>query len=92
MNESHTLARKRGGSGREHREERVDSTVKEGRFQGGKGGQAKRASLAVVEGSMSSVNGLKSSPGRSAESWFHSKTGKTRDEKGDWETKSPLTR
>ena len=35
MNESHTLVRKRGGSGREHGKERVDSTVKEGRFQGG---------------------------------------------------------
>ena len=31
----------------EHEKERVDSTVKEGRFQGGKGGQAKRASLGV---------------------------------------------
>ena len=36
-----------------HGEERVDSTVKEGRFQGGQGGQAKRASLEQVEGSMS---------------------------------------
>ena len=32
-------------SEREHGEGRVDSTVKEGRFQGGLGGQAKRASL-----------------------------------------------
>ena len=31
----------------------VDSTVKEGRFQGGQGGQAKKASLGKVEGSMS---------------------------------------
>ena len=44
---------KRGGSGREHGEKRVDSTVNEGRFQGGKGGQARRASLEQVEGSMS---------------------------------------
>ena len=44
-----TLARE-GGSEREHGEERVDSTVKEGRFQEGKGGQTTRASL---EGSMS---------------------------------------
>ena len=35
----------RRGSEREHGEERVDPTVKEGRFQGGKGGQARRASL-----------------------------------------------
>ena len=31
----------------------MDSTVKEGRFQGGKGGQARRASLGDVEESMS---------------------------------------
>ena len=43
----------RGKSEREHGEERVDSTVKEGRFQGGEGGQARRASLKEVEGSMS---------------------------------------
>ena len=46
VSESRTLAR-------EHEEERLDSTVKEGRFQGGKGRQAKRASLDEVEGSMS---------------------------------------
>ena len=37
----------------EHEEERVDSTVKEGKFQRGKGGQAIRASLGEVEGSVS---------------------------------------
>ena len=31
----------------------MDSIVKEGRFQGGQGGQARRASLKQVEGSMS---------------------------------------
>ena len=40
MSKSHTFLRER-----EHGEERVVFTVKEGRFQGGKGGQAKRASL-----------------------------------------------
>ena len=40
-------------SEREHGVERVDSTVKEGRFQGGQGGQATRASLEQVEESMS---------------------------------------
>ena len=45
--------RERGGSEREHEVGRVDSTVKEGRFRGGKGGQARRASLEEVEGSMS---------------------------------------
>ena len=44
--------REKGGSEREHGVERVDSTVKEGRFQGGKGGQARRASLEKVERSM----------------------------------------
>ena len=53
VDESHTLARERVGSDREHEEERVNSTVKEGRFQGGKGGQARRPSLKQVEGSMS---------------------------------------
>ena len=43
----------REGSERRHEEERVDYTVKEGRFEGGKGGQARRASLEQVEGSMS---------------------------------------
>ena len=43
----------RGRSEREHGEEKVDSAVKEGRFQGEEGGQARRASLGEVEGSMS---------------------------------------
>ena len=45
--------REKGGSEREHGVERLDSTVKEGRFQGGQGGQARRASLGEVESSMS---------------------------------------
>ena len=45
--------RERGGSKREHEGERVDSTVKEGRFQGGEGGQATRAFLGEVEEGMS---------------------------------------
>ena len=53
MSESRTLAKERGKSEREHGEERADSTVKEGRFQGGQGGQAKRASLEQVEVSIS---------------------------------------
>ena len=43
----------RGGSEREHGQERMDSTVKDGTFQGGKEGQARRASLEEVEESMS---------------------------------------
>ena len=41
------------GSEQEHGEVRVDSTVNEGRFQGGKAGHATRASLEHVEESMS---------------------------------------
>ena len=52
MGESRTLASERG-SEREHGEERVESTVNVGSFQGRKGGQATRASLEQVEGSMS---------------------------------------
>ena len=51
------------------REKGVESTVKEGRFQGGEGGQARRDSLGKVEGSMS---GRKRCLGRSAESSFYS--------------------
>ena len=43
----------RRGSEREHGEERVDSRVKEGKFQGEERGEATRASLGEVEGSMS---------------------------------------
>ena len=51
VGESRTLARK-SGSELEHGKERVSFTVKESRFQGGKGGQARRASLGEVEGSI----------------------------------------
>ena len=51
VGKSRTLARK-NGSELEHGKERVAFTVKESRFQGGKGGQARRASLGEVEGSM----------------------------------------
>ena len=45
--------RETGRPERKHEEKRVDSTVKEGRFQGGEGGQARKVSLGEVEGSMS---------------------------------------
>ena len=41
------------GSEQGHEEETVGSTMKEGRFQGGEGGQARKAFLGEVEGSMS---------------------------------------
>ena len=59
----------------EHGEERVDSTVKERRFQGGKEGQAKRACLDLPRKGRRKherASEHKSSPGRSAESLFHS--------------------
>ena len=52
VDESYTLTRERG-SEPEYEEKTVDSTVKEVRFHGGKGGQAKRASQEEVKGSMS---------------------------------------
>ena len=51
MSESCILARERGSEG-EHEEERVDFTVKKGRFQGRKKEQARRASPGEVEESM----------------------------------------
>ena len=67
----------------------MDLTVKEGRFQGGKEGQARRGSLGSKH---ERVSGRKSSPGRSSQSWFHSKSGETGNGIGGWETKSPLIR
>ena len=54
----------------------MDSTVKEGRFQGCEGDQAKRASLGESRRKHERVSGRKSCPGRSAESWFHSNLAK----------------
>ena len=45
--------RESGESEREHEEERMNTTVKEGTIQGGKRGQATRASLEQVKGIMS---------------------------------------
>ena len=61
---------------REHGEEEVESTVKEGRFQGGE-----RASKKKIPGKSrrkhERVSGHKSSPGGSGESWFYSKSSQT---------------
>ena len=73
-----TISRGRRVSTWEHKEERVDSTVNESRFQGGEGGKARRASLREIgrnresRGKHEQVSGRKSSAGRSAECWFHS--------------------
>ena len=61
----------------------MDFTVKESRFQGREGGQVGRASLGEADE-------IKSSPRRSAESWFHSKSGKAKNGKGGRGTKSSL--
>ena len=53
MSESRTLAREWESLKREHGEQRVDSTVKEGRFQKVEEGEAKRASLGQVKNSIS---------------------------------------
>ena len=53
VSENRILARERRESGWKHGEERMDSTVKENRFQGDEGGQARRAFLREVEGSVS---------------------------------------
>ena len=47
----------------------MDSTVKEGRFQIGEGGQTRRVSLGEVEGSTSGTEKRKNSPERSVEFW-----------------------
>ena len=49
------MGEREGESEREHEEEKVDSTVKEGRFQAGKGGQARRASVVVIKGRSTSL-------------------------------------
>ena len=52
MSETRTLARRRG-SKQELEGERADSMLKKGRFQGGEGGQGKRAYLREKGESMS---------------------------------------
>ena len=76
VGESRTLARERG-SEREHGVERVDSTVNEGRFQEGKGRASKKSLSRTSRRKHERVSGRKISPGRSAEFWFHSKSGQT---------------
>ena len=73
VDESRTLTRKRGvraivwsGKSGLHGEEKQIVRRK---------GRARRASLEQVKGSMWGGGGRKSSPGRSAESWFHFKFG-----------------
>ena len=91
VGESSTLARERrirerawGGKGKLH---------DKGRQIPRKTGRACKKSLPrTSRRKHERVSGRKSSPGRSAESWFHSKSGQTCNRKGDWETKRPLIR
>ena len=53
MSKSRTLARERRVSEREHGKERVNFSVKEGRFQGEERGCPKRTSFKEVRASMS---------------------------------------
>ena len=76
VGESRTLARKRGirarawrGKGGLHRERR--------QIPRRKGSKTKKSLPRTSRGKQERVSGRKSSPGRSAESWFHSKSGQT---------------
>ena len=62
--------RERGGLEREHGEKWMDSTVNKGRFQE-EGRASKKSLLKRSRKKHERVSGRKSSPGRSAESWFH---------------------
>ena len=91
VGESCTLAREReiragawSGKGGLHGERRQIPRRK---------GRARKKSLSGRGGRKHErVSGHKSSPGRSAESWFYFKSGQTSSRKGSWETKSPLIR
>ena len=69
--------RERGKSEREHGVERVDSTVNEGKIPRRRGRASNKSLPRTSRREHERVNGRKSSPGRSAESWFHPKSGQT---------------
>ena len=76
VGESRTLARE-GGSEREHGEEK-GGLDREGRQIPRRKGRASNKSLPrTSRRKHERVSGRKSSPGRSAESWFHSKSGQS---------------
>ena len=89
VGESCTLARERGirarawrGKGGLHSEER--------RIPRRKGRASKKSLPRTSRRKHERVSEHKSSPGRSTESWFHSKSGQIWNGKGGWGTKSPL--
>ena len=68
----------REGSEREYEEKRVNSTVKKLSQVPKRSGRASKKSLPRrSRRKHERVSGRKSSPGRSAKSWFHSKSGQT---------------
>ena len=73
VSESRTLARE--GSERERGEERVCSTVKEGRVPKRRRRASKEISSWGGRRKHERMSGCKSPPGGSTESWFHSKSG-----------------
>ena len=83
---------KEGVSEREHGVEKVDSTMQKGKFQGGKRGQAKRASIEQVEGSMSGRVDAKALQDDLKSLGFATSLAKSEIGKGGWEMKSPLIR
>ena len=75
--------------GREH-EEVKGELLREGRKIPRRTGRANKKSLLRSRRKHERVSGRKSSPGRSAESWFHSKSGQTWSRKESREMKSSL--
>ena len=89
MGENRTLARVRGIRARAWSEK--GGLHREGRQIPRRKERASKKSLPrTSRRKHERVSGRKSSPGQSAESWFHSKSGQTSNRKGGWETKSPL--
>ena len=91
VSESRTLAREMGIRARAWRGE--GGLLSEGRRVPRRRGRASNKSLS--RGSRRKherVSGRKSSPGRSAEFWFYSKSSQSCNRNGGWETKSPLIR
>ena len=89
VSESRTLAIEREISARAWRGE--DGLQSEGRqIPRRKERESKKSLSRTSRRKRERVSGRKISPGRSTESWCHSKSGQTLNGKGSWETKSPL--
>ena len=71
------LGEREENQSREHGVERVDSTVNEGQIPRRTGRASNKSLPRTSRRKHERVSGRKSSPGRFAESWFHSKSGQT---------------